>query len=169
MGVDIINLSMDSLDKRTYERIRRVSFDKVMRNIDDLLAAKKPPTEVWVSAVDISFNKKTRAGFLKYWGSRADRVQITPYVRYPKVRNWRLPHKKAKDSARCQRLESDMVILSNGEAAKCCIDFEGATSFGNVAEKSLAAIWNGAGRADLLEEMRKSGRKKLYPCNICSI
>lgn len=169
LGIDIVNISLDSLDKKIYEKIRGISFQKVMDNIKGLLSVKRPPLEVWVSAVDIFFNKKTRTRFIDYWKNRADRVQITPYVRYPKVKNWRLPRKKMKNSNFCERLENDMVILTNGEVSKCCVDFEGATSFGNINTESLSEIWNGKKRKAFMESLRTGGRKKLYPCNICVI
>ena len=169
VGVDIINISLDSLNKKLYEKIRKIPFDKVMKNVEDLLSLKRPPTEVWVSAVDIFFNKKTRKEFIDYWKDRADHVQVAPYVQYPRIRNWRLPRKKMKNINSCQRLESDMIILSTGEAAKCCIDFEGATSFGNVNNQTIAEIWNGSARRAFIENLKKNGRKKLYPCKICVI
>lgn len=169
LGVDVINISLDSLDKKTYERVRKISFDKAMKNIHALIEIKRPPTKVWISAVDMFFNKKTRELFLNYWKGRVDEVQITPYVRYPKVYNWMLPRKKMKNLNFCQRVDTDMVILSNGEAAKCCIDFEGTTTFGNIGNETIDAIWNGRKRRSFIEKMRLEKRKKLYPCNICVI
>ena len=169
IGVDVINISLDSLDKKLYEKIRKVSFDKVMRNIQNLLAVERPSTKVWVSAIDMFFNENNRNYFIDYWKGLADNVQITPYVQYPKVRVWQLPSKEVKNSTRCPRLETDMVILSNGEVAKCCIDFEGTTTFGNAAQENLAQIWNSRQRSDFIEAMRIRKRKMLYPCNICLI
>ena len=57
MGVDTINISLDSLNKKIYERIRGVNFDVVMKNVEDLLSVKKSPTAVWISAVDMFFDK----------------------------------------------------------------------------------------------------------------
>ncbi|NQU95530.1 MAG: radical SAM protein [Candidatus Omnitrophica bacterium] len=169
IGVDTINISLDSLNKKTYERIRKVSFDTVMKNVEDLLSVKRAPTEVWISAVDMFFDKKTRLEFIDYWKDTADRVQISPYVQYPRVRGFTLPRKKMKNLNWCQRLENDMIILTNGEAAKCCIDFEGTTSFGNANTTSLAEIWAGSLRRDYIEKMKAEKRKSLYPCKICVI
>lgn len=169
IGVDIINISLDSLDKRLYERIRKISFEKVMKNVEELLSLKRPSTKVWVSAVDIFFNKKSRLKFIDYWKSRADHVQITPYAQYPKVHNWRLPRKKMRDTGFCQRLENDLVILSNGEVSKCCIDFEGLTSFGNTKNQTISEIWNGSPRRDFVENLKRAKRKAFFPCNICVI
>jgi len=69
----------------------------------------------------------------------------------------------------CARIEKDMVILSEGNVSKCCIDFEGLTSFGNVDKGSLSDIWNGAQRMGFIEKLKLHKRKKLYPCNICVI
>jgi len=41
IGVDIINISLDSLNKEIYEKIRNISFNKIMKNIRDLLSLKK--------------------------------------------------------------------------------------------------------------------------------
>lgn len=169
IGVDTINVSLDSLSKRTYEKIRRLPFDKVMKNVKDLLAVRKPATKVWISAVDMFFNKKSREAFLNHWKGLVDHVQIAPYVQYPKVKHWRLPRKKAKDSNRCERMENDIVILSDGKVSKCCIDFDGSTIFGDVNAEKISEIWNGRKRKDFIDRMRAEGRKKLYPCNICVI
>lgn len=167
MGVDVINISFDSLDKRTYEKIRGLSFDEVMKNVMGLMAIKRPPTSVWVSAVDIFFTERTREHFLDYWSKVADHVQITPFARYPKVNDRRLPKGKRNDSRECQRLENDLIILSNGEVAKCCIDFEGMDSFGNVGYEPISEIWNGEKRKAFLDRINLAGRRKLRPCNIC--
>ena len=167
IGVDIINISLDSLDKKLYERIRKIPFEKIMENIRGLLSLKRPSTEVWVSAVDIFFNKKTRETFIDYWKGRVDHTQITPYAQYPKVRSWGFPRKKMKNSGFCQRLANDMVILSDGKVSKCCIDFEGRTSFGNVERQSLQEIWDSSSRKGFVEKLRAEKRKALYPCNTC--
>lgn len=169
IGVDTVNISLDSLSKKIYERIRKVSFDTVMKNVEGLLSLKRPSTQVWISAVDMFFDKQTRHEFVDYWKCKADRVQITPYVQYPRVRSWRLPRKKMKDLNFCNRLEEDMVVLTSGEASKCCIDFECATSFGNLHNKTIRDIWKGPARRLFIEKMRIEKRKGLYPCNICVI
>lgn len=169
MGVDTINISLDSLNKKIYERIRGVNFDVVMKNVEDLLSVKKSPTAVWISAVDMFFDKQTRIEFIDYWKGKADRVQITPYVQYPKVRNRGLPRKKMKNLNCCQRLEEDMVILTNGEVSKCCIDFEGTTSFGSINNNTISEIWNGSKRRDFIKKLLLEKRKGLYPCRTCVI
>jgi len=211
MGVDLINISLDSLDKKIYEKTRSLPFDKVMQNINDLFMIKGPPakawiskidtylnlfamkgmlgkslasaadrclnllpwkrpsTRIWISAVDMFFNKNSRRAFIKYWAKLVDHVQISRYVQYPKIMHPELPQKKAKNSRRCQRLKTDMIILSSGEVAKCCIDFEGSTIFGNVASETIAQIWNGRKRSDFIRAMRIQKRKNLYPCNTCTI
>lgn len=169
IGVDVINISLDSINKQVYESIRNISFDKVMENVHYLLSLKRPRSQVWISAVDMFFNRKSRREYVAYWSRLADKVQINRYVQYPNINSQSLPRTKMKNLRHCNRLKTDMIVLSDGKSSKCCIDIEGTTSFGDANNQSIREIWNGTARKDFIEKMRVNKRKKLYPCSICGL
>lgn len=49
----------------------------------------------------------------------------------------------ADNSTPCHRLWDSVTILSNGQCALCCLDYDGKINLGNINETSLSRIING--------------------------
>ena len=170
VGIDQINISIDSLRKDVYESIRRnLDFDRVMMNIMSLLKHKNPKTKILLSGVNLGFNKGAGEDLKRFSeGKPVDGVQFESYVQYPDLKDKRLPRPKKRDRRYCYRLQSDMVIMSNGMVSKCCIDYNGADILGDVNLQSIEEIWNGGKRNDLLRQIEQNGRK-IFPCDTCNL
>jgi len=168
--VDQINISIDSLQKNVYEKIRQnLDFNKIMANIMDILKYKIGKTKVLLSAVNLGFNKGVDKDLKRFCkGKPIDGVQFESYIQFPDVNDKRLPQPRKRNRQYCYRLGSDMVIMSDARVSKCCIDYNGIDVLGDVNRQTIEDIWNGEKRRDLLNYIKQHGRK-LYPCGTCNL
>jgi radical SAM protein with 4Fe4S-binding SPASM domain len=56
----------------------------------------------------------------------------------------------------CPQLWQRLVILSNGEATVCWLDYEGDLGVGNIANNTIEELWN----SDCIKEIRAFHFKK---------
>jgi radical SAM protein with 4Fe4S-binding SPASM domain len=147
-GIDEVILSIDSLNKDVYEKIRvGLDFDEVMANARGFIAmrdALQSDCQVWVRMIRQESNRFEWASFEKFWRAR---VQASDRVDYLNIHNWggQLVNFKAIAPANivdpCVALWSLMVVFANGDVPLCNVDYNNTRPLGNVRDSSIAALW----------------------------
>jgi sulfatase maturation enzyme AslB (radical SAM superfamily) len=176
-GLDLIILSIDSLDKRVFESIRiPLLHEAVMANALRFIALRnemRAKTKIWVRMIRQDSNFHEWPEFERFWRGRlaeGDRVN------YHNLHNWGNQLKSFKPVAEtyepglpCVALWSLMVIFANGDVPLCNVDYANKHPTGSVATSSIADLWQSPAMA-ARRELHLSGRKAdIDICDNCNV
>jgi len=169
-GLSRIKISIDGADRETFEAIRRgLKYDKVVENIETLLDEKKRRgsklPKVGLVFVETHENRGQTRDFKQKWKGRVDSIHIMKY------HNWGGSHHADRGTDMrampCLRIWRTFTILYNGEAALCCMDYDGRVKLGDVTKNTIREIFKG----ELLKKIKSwhlSGRFDRIPiCGRC--
>lgn len=133
-GFDRVTISVDG-DAETHKAIRGIPLARTMAGIERLLTARgehPSPPAVDVSMVVSPETERAAATFSEAWSDRVDRVQQIPLLT------------EGTRRTRCREpWRSGPVVLQDGRVTVCCVDHDGALSFGHADDGPLAKQWNG--------------------------
>ncbi len=181
--IDNIIISLNAHFKETYEELMPgFKFERIMNNINDLLARDLNGTKVVIRFLETSQNREEISLALQHWrkrgvstevlsciNNRANTIAIDSYKpSKPRVSAKRMLF--SYFSGRCCFLPFfQMNILFNGDVILCCNDWGRKSILGNVNKQSLINIWNG----EKANQFRKNILRKKYEvieaCNGCSM
>lgn len=175
--LDHLLLSLDSVTKETYQKIRQGGdFDKTRDNILNFLEFKKkfnrikPFTEIQI--IRMNETESEINTFKKQWENLADRVFIKPFCTWAgqvetiaKIAKPEHLYRSGRTARRypCLRLWQDGVVLWNGDFVPCCMDFDGKMVLGNLEREKLDDIWNSA----MMKRIRKEHVENNYTNPLC--
>ncbi|MCF7958942.1 MAG: radical SAM protein [Phycisphaerae bacterium] len=153
----IINISMHGITARTHERITGLNYQQCLDNTLYLID-HYTPKNILIRGVDDNWPADEPADWLDYWKPKGVQLEYLPPIsRCGSVR--RLFNRSNKSTIRlygCQYNHPlvEMVILHDGHAVMCCQDMGRELLWGDVAQSSIAEVWNG--------KIRLAAVKKLY-------
>jgi MoaA/NifB/PqqE/SkfB family radical SAM enzyme len=178
-GVDRIVISLNAYSKEMYEKINvGLDFDKVMKNISNLLANRSLGPKVELSFRLTKENSAEVRSAVRYWKARGVRTRVMgitnragSLVNYEALRLnddskgiplygriWRRVASSLRGVLGCETPFHRMDILFNGETIMCCQDWKRAALIGDAKTESLAEIWNS-------EKMNEARRLILQECS----
>ncbi len=176
-GLDTIIMSIDSLDKKTFEGIRvRLVFEEVLANalrFIELRNQLRPETKIWMRMIRQESNKDEWPSYQAYWSKR---LAPTDRIYYHNIFNWGGQLKGFKPvttsyepNLPCVALWSLMVIFCNGDVPLCNVDFNNKFPSGSVVKDTIVDLW----RSKLMNESREmhlAGRKACISlCKNCNV
>jgi MoaA/NifB/PqqE/SkfB family radical SAM enzyme len=190
-----VEVSLDELDKETFEDVKKMSYDVVKDNILAFLEANdKAP-----KPVPVNFRVKTLKTYeetvnhelYKRMSDHNCSIELTP-IDDNIIANW--AGKFDKDSffenylggtpsstkfsykqfnltnkAPCVQLWKWLVIYWDASAVLCCVDMFSTTRLGNLKDKSIKEIWTGSVMSKMREKMRDRKRFDIPICQDCDI
>lgn len=177
-GLDVIYVSLDSLDPKRFEAIRRgLSFEQVYRNIRDLIRLKRqlrPDGTVRVSMVQLRENQDEAQAFLHHWAELLgpnDQVVVT------RGYNWGLAQHVVASAGTtesfnrvpCVGLWTSFAIDVSGLVRMCCTDQAGVTCLGDVNRDSIARIWQDREMQRIRETHIAGRRASIALCDGCPV
>ena len=187
VGLDVLDISLDALNRETYERIRiGLDFDQVIAGVERVIAAELPRTKVFVRLVRQRENMKEIDAFARRWKSRGVGVFIySAHDRAGSVEKFdervRIPERELPVFQRVERAASRAwfghcpmpfamtSILHNGDMLMCVHDWGRKVVLGNVRDHTIAELWNG----DRMREIRSLISERRYDeidaCRDCSL
>jgi radical SAM protein with 4Fe4S-binding SPASM domain len=183
--LDTITISMDSIHREAYEKIRvGLKYDVVMGNIMRLIEAR-PKTKIAIRMVRQTLNRNEVEEFVAFWrargveamvwdvGNRSGAVQQFEGIKVPRENTWWYamvsnlllevfaPH--------CPGPFYIANILHNGDVLACGFDWLHESVVGNVRNQTISEIWN----SEKMREMRRLHYEKrgeeIDMCKRCSI
>ncbi len=159
---DMINCSIDSINPITYKEIKRLDFDKTIRNTNYLINEYfKQKKEFFLNVQQIRYLETDTSeeinNFMEYFKKWAGEYYN---VNSGKAMNWAgaIENKREITGDKCIRLERDMPIQVNGNVCLCCLDYEGKQMYGNIFKYSIKEIYN-------CEELNKV--RDNFPSGMC--
>lgn len=178
-GIDMITLSIDSLNKDVYESIRRgLNFDEVLNNARNLLKIRnrlKSPCEIWIRMIRQESNIDEFESYKNYWESTG-LLSSNDRVYYHNIFNWggqldeysSISHNTEKHLP-CVSLWSLMPIFANGDVPMCNVDFNANQKMGNVSSNSIAEIWNSDEMRDTRNLHLNGLKEMIHMCKDCNV
>lgn len=176
-GLDIIIMSIDSLKKDVYERIRKgLKFEEVMENAHCFIGLRnkiRPETQIWLRMIRQKDNLQEWPDYQRYWLKvlgPMDRVY------YHNIFNWggqltgfEPVSVSFEPYFPCVALWSLLVIFSNGDVPLCNTDYNNKYPLGNVASSSIKELW----QSKLMQERRKlhleDKKGSISICSNCNV
>jgi radical SAM protein with 4Fe4S-binding SPASM domain len=145
-GPDCLIISVDSLNRETYEKIRMgASLDRLLENIDAVLEARlrAGTTEIVLQVIDFGSAEREMEEVERRFGEKLagnGRIQLKPFCTYGG---------EVSSSAeifppgngRCTLLNYSLTILWDGTVTICCHDYNGWFKVGHLEYETLEEIW----------------------------
>lgn len=172
-GLDLISISFDGFDKKTYEEIRvGAVFEKTLENIGSIVRLKKQMKvqnpRIVMEIIDM---ERTRSVIPRY---KEQALNIgAEEVRVWKYQNWTEPDmsRNTRRSNRfypCEYPYTILAVLWDGTVVPCCMDYNAKYVLGNVGEESLIEIWNNSREQILRKVLRERREGEISLCRNCS-
>lgn len=177
-GLDIINLSIDAVSKKAYEKVRiGLNYEETMKNIYDFLdllgKSKKKKPLAKIQLIKLPENKNEWSSFAKKWQKYAkDKSYIELYIK--EMEDWGGYLKKEKKTAdkfflkvSCGALFDNLDIFWNGDVSFCCRDYDVKLKVGNVKKQSLKEIWSSEAMEKFRKRFLRNDYKGIPLCSTC--
>ena len=176
-GIDKIILSIDSLKKDVFERIRLgLNFEVVMENALRFIELRdkiNPETKIRIRMIDLPENAGEWSDYFSFWEPKLGNKDICDMRRY---HNWggQLKRKHAIkqidfSELPCTSLWTKVVIHADGTIPLCSVDFHKLYPLGDLKTQSIQEIW----QASIVEKFRslhaagmRGNNKLCLTCNV---
>ena len=144
-GLTGIGFSIESLNKKNYEEIRKnLNIEDTLRGIDDFInvrnkISKDLPINIFFTYSNI--NKDEYSEYRKFWKNKLkkglDNIMLLPIHSFYKFDLYSQIENKA-----CYQIFTDMHIRADGKLSLCCIDVESEFSVGNINKENIFDLYN---------------------------
>ena len=174
-GIDYIVVSVATLDRETYKKIRGIdNLPLILSNLLELkkdLKRFKVSTELQAVMID-TCDGFDRNEFIKYFHDMGIHVAFHNFTNRAKSIKMNLSvennHDYSLKRSVCKGLRSNIGILSNCDVVTCCCDFNGRNSLGNLRDYDYSVeILLNNGKLDEIENNLKN-HIYLGACAECS-
>ena len=192
VGVDI---SLDELDKKTFEDVKKMSFDVVSKNIVNFLernsqAANPVPVNIRIKTMKTVEETMRQELFkiiashdcsvvlnsiddniISNWAGKLDKESFLQEYKIPKTGKTQFTHKRFNQTniAPCTQLWKWMVVYWDGSVVLCCADMFSQTIVGDLKSSSISEIWNGSKMKNFRNQMVERKRFEVPLCQNCDI
>lgn len=145
-GLDAIEISVDTHDKKVYKRLREgLDYETVMRNISLFRKIRddyKGKTKILVSIVNQPLENPTLKQSIKYWKRRVDNVIVRKWLRWGQLPASNVTEPYLRERVPCPFPFERMYIHISGVVRFCVYDVGLYKSYmGNANKESIKAIW----------------------------
>lgn len=193
-GVDV-EISLDEMEKATFEKIKQMDYDVVRGNILDFLKrndrVSKPVNVNFRVKSSLSrgetenhelFKKLTEhrctieltpmdEDSITSWAGRFDKEQFYKEhmnsTTIVKKHNYKEFNKS--NTAPCNQAWKWMVVYWDGRVVLCCVDMFSSTVLGNLNEQTIKEVWNGPVFTGIREQMIRRDRFGIPVCQNCDL
>jgi MoaA/NifB/PqqE/SkfB family radical SAM enzyme len=187
--VDRIVISLNAYSKEMYEKINvGLDFNKVMKNVSNLLADQSLRPKVELSFRLTENNSAEVRSAVRYWKTQGVRTRVMgitnragSLVNYEAVRLknasqciprhkrfWRHTMSSLRGVLGCEIPFHRMDILFNGKTLMCCQDWNRAVTVGNVATASIKETFNSSEMNEARRLILRKRYKQIASCKECS-
>ena len=192
VGVDI---SLDELDKQTFEDVKKMSFDVVRDNIVDFLESNSKmvrPVPVNIRIKTLKTVEETMEqelfriiashdcsivlnsiddNIISNWAGKLDKDAFVKEYKISTKNKTRYTHKRFNQTnvAPCTQLWKWMVVYWDGRVVLCCADMFSQTTMGDLKTNSITEIWNGPEMKKYRDQMVNRQRFDVAICKDCDI
>lgn len=176
-GLDSIILSIDSLKKDIFERIRvRLVFEEVLENALRFIEIRnkiRPQTRITVRMIRQEGNEDEWPEFHDFWSQKLspqDRVYFRNVYNWGgQLKGFAPLAKSYEPNLPCVALWSLMVIFCNGDVPLCNIDFNGKFPTGSVVTHSIQELWQSKIMTERRDWHLKGQKSNISLCENCNV
>jgi MoaA/NifB/PqqE/SkfB family radical SAM enzyme len=176
-GLDMIILSVDSLDKEVFENIRRrLKFEEVLENALKFIELRdqiRPQTRIYMRMIRQEGNLDEWPSYEAYWRPK---LSDNDRLYYHNIFNWggQLQGFKSVEGSYepglpCVALWSLLVIFGDGRVPLCNVDFNNVYPIGSVLEHSIEELWKSKVMNDLREQHLTGKKSCISLCENCNV
>ena len=169
-GVKTLVFSADAADSKLYSKLRvNGKLETVLANIkkfQEIRIKKYPKSKIItrVSGVKIN-NQQNFDDMEKYWGDLVDQVAFVDYMPWENV----YVSKVSGVQAPCSDLWRRMFVWWDGKVNPCDVDYKSELSPGFIKNNNISDLWTSTNYNKLRKDHESKLRKKVSPCNRCSV
>lgn len=181
-GVDDVMLSIDSVRRETYEKLRvGLDYDRVLDNIRGFFRLRnelRPEAVIRVRGVCFHDLEDPRQrdellAWESFWGplkGAQDRIYMKRAHTWGNQLNWDDKLDNVGDVFHpCIMPFSTMQISSSGKLALCPQDFDNIFDLGEVATRGVAEVWRDAGLKRIRALHAAGARNQIEMCRGCTL
>ena len=176
-GLGIIILSIDSLKKDIFEKIRvRLNFDEVIENAIKFFEIRdkiNPNCRVWVRMIRQEENYNEWDNYFNFWkkyASEKDRIYFHNIFNWGgQLENFKPVSESFEPNLPCISLWSLMVFFANGDVPLCNVDFNNKYPVGNVLKNNIKDLWNSKISNLRRKYHLESQKDKIDICKNCNV
>lgn len=192
VGVDI---SLDELDKQTFEDVKKMSFDIVSDNIVNFLevnskATKPVPVNIRIKTMKTVEETMEQELFkiitsydcsvvlnsiddniISNWAGKLDKESFIKEYEISTNNKTQFTHKRFNQTniAPCAQLWKWMVVYWDGSVVLCCADMFSQAIVGDLKSNSITEVWNGSQMKGHRDQMVNRKRFEVAICQDCDI
>ncbi len=144
-GLDSLHISINAARPETYLKIMQLDYYQTVGNIERLLErckALNSPLNICVSMVISQENRGEEKEFIRQWGNRVNNVFIQRASDWGGGVKVESQYPTGQTLYPCIDLFERIVILSNGDYALCCQDYEGGTGKNVIRDGILETFYS---------------------------
>lgn len=171
-GIDVISIHLPALSPQTYAAVMgRDGYAGVLENIRQLLLGRRGNGSSIPIVVPIFTKCRQNLGQMEAWYDQWLRAVGSAVIRGPSCFGGQVPDVAVADmcpSRRrpCGRLNSRIMVLSDGRLVSCEEDVTGRQVMGHLADGNLSEIWRK--RFEALRDDHRKEKLDLHPlCGTC--
>ncbi|HJP17148.1 MAG: hypothetical protein CMD96_06930 [Gammaproteobacteria bacterium] len=186
-------ISLDELDKKLFEELKGVSFEKTWKNLIRLFQMNdkaKRPIEINIRIKTSTNEESIRNNplFKELFHTNCT-VELNPISSMDSLSNWgglfdkksflseeidSYPHKAYKDynlrnQAPCHQLWKWMVINWDGKVVLCCTDIFANVVVGDLKKEKIKEVWQGTVLSKARREFKSRNGRKNGICRVCDL
>ncbi len=176
-GLGLIIMSIDSLKKDVFEKIRkRLIFEEVRDNAIKFFELRdkiNPKCQVWVRMIRQESNYNEWEDYLNFWkkyASDQDRIYFHNIFNWGnQLENYKPMQESFEPNLPCVALWSLMVIFANGDVPLCNVDYNNKYPTGNIMKNSIKEIWHSKVMNQRREWHLKNKKTNIKLCQGCNV
>lgn len=150
-------ISFHGGNKKDYEKVMGLNFEKTVSNIKYLISLGKIPNYK-ISMKISEENKNSVDDFRNLWKGYKFIIG--------KRMNWIGTFGEGKGTRKCGSIKTPCVFW-DGRMPLCCRDADGKVIIGDLKKQSLREILNGQIYQKYIDFNKKDKINQLYPCSMC--
>jgi radical SAM protein with 4Fe4S-binding SPASM domain len=176
-GLNDIYLTIDSLDKNTFEKIRKgLKFEVVYNNIVNFIKLRdeiNPKLKIRIQMIQQELNFNEKDSFIEHWksiiGPKDEVVVIRAHNYGNNAKVLHFGDEKEINNIPCINPWSTIVIHIDGEVGLCSMDTNLTVKLGNVSDNSIKDVWNNHAYENI-RNLHLNGRRCDEPvCDGCTL
>lgn len=173
--LDEFKISFYGTDRETYNRtMRGLDFDRTVQNVKDFFriraesGSKRPA--VIIQYLPQQSNRANISGFQALFEDFIDRktgdnINIFSLHNFGGGRNYR--NAGGRPCVICDYPWRTLVILHDGKAVICCLDFNGVQVIGDATRETIFDIWNGPAMRKVKSDFKRLVYDDYPVCQRC--
>jgi len=177
--LDVINISIDAMTQKTYQRIRGGNLMHVINNVHRLLELRSDAEgslpKIQVNIIDQPEARHEVEAFKKYWTPLVDQVMVRTYYDTTSFTGGTGPDLRGRQNMPknvkrwpCQLFWRRLAVTESGIVQFCLDDWFHKSRIGHLDNNTIDEIWQGKQYGELRQHHLNRDFEKISYCSDCT-